>query len=72
VEEAVRGTSTLLKSIHILDGNTKDISKFFAKYERQIRAAGGIDLQVLGIGSDGHIGFNESTLLLPRRPASRR
>ena len=28
-------------------------------YERAIRAAGGVDLQVLGIGTDGHIGFNE-------------
>lgn len=30
-----------------------------AAYEREIREAGGIDLQILGIGSDGHIGFNE-------------
>lgn len=30
-----------------------------AEYEREIREAGGIDLQILGIGSDGHIGFNE-------------
>lgn len=28
-------------------------------YEQAIRAAGGIDLQVLGLGSDGHLGFNE-------------
>ena len=30
-------------------------------YEKQIKSAGGIDLQVLGVGTDGHIGFNEPT-----------
>lgn len=44
---------------HIPDGLTKDVPAFCARYEDQIRAAGGIDLQVLGIGTDGHIGFNE-------------
>ena len=55
------------KNVHIPDGNTKDIPKFCAKYEKQIRAAGGIDLQVLGIGTDGHIGFNEPTSSLASR-----
>ncbi|HEX8372069.1 MAG TPA: glucosamine-6-phosphate deaminase [Chthoniobacterales bacterium] len=36
-----------------------DVEEHCAIYEKQIRNAGGIDLQVLGIGSDGHIGFNE-------------
>ena len=45
----------------------QDIPKFCAKYEEQIRAAGGIDLQVLGIGTDGHIGFNEPTSSLASR-----
>src|SRR5882672_8528902 len=40
------------KNVHIPDGNAKDIPKFCAKYEKQIAAAGGIDLQVLGIGTD--------------------
>ncbi len=40
-------------------GNTVDPEEFCAWYEEQIREAGGIDLQVLGIGRDGHIGFNE-------------
>lgn len=35
------------------------IPKYCAMYEEEIRRAGGLDLQVLGIGSDGHIGFNE-------------
>jgi glucosamine-6-phosphate deaminase len=55
------------KSVHIPDGNAKDIPKFCANYEKQIRAAGGIDLQVLGIGTDGHIGFNEPTSSLVSR-----
>ena len=37
------------------------------RYEEQIRAAGGIDLQVLGIGRNGHIGFNEPTSSLRSR-----
>jgi len=40
-------------------GNTDDPEVFSEWYEQQIRTAGGIDLQVLGIGRDGHIGFNE-------------
>jgi glucosamine-6-phosphate deaminase len=46
---------------------TKDISKFCAHYEKLIRTAGGIDLQLLGIGTDGHIGFNEPTSSLASR-----
>jgi glucosamine-6-phosphate deaminase len=36
-------------------------------YEEKIHAAGGIDLQLLGIGTDGHIGFNEPTSSLASR-----
>lgn len=46
-------------NIHIPDGTTKDPARECADYEAAIRAAGGIDLQVLGIGRTGHIGFNE-------------
>lgn len=38
-----------------------DVPRACADYERAIAEAGGIDLQVLGIGSDGHVGFNEPT-----------
>ncbi len=41
------------------DGLATDIPAACAAYEEAIRAAGGIDLQILGIGTDGHIGFNE-------------
>lgn len=47
--------------VHIPDGMTKDVPAFCAAYEQAIVDAGGIDLQVLGIGSDGHVGFNEPT-----------
>ena len=55
------------EKIHIPDGNTLDVPAFCAGYEERIRAAGGIDLQVLGIGTDGHIGFNEPTSSLASR-----
>ena len=45
--------------IHLPDGLTGDVEAFCADYEARITAAGGIDLQLLGIGTDGHIGFNE-------------
>ena len=47
------------KNTHVLDGLAKNPAKECAAYEKAIKAAGGIDLQVLGIGSDGHIAFNE-------------
>lgn len=56
-----------VKNVHIPDGMAKDIPASCELYERQIQAAGGIDLQVLGIGTDGHIGFNEPTSSLTSR-----
>lgn len=41
------------------DGLAKDVEGFCAAYEDKIDAMGGIDIQVLGIGRNGHIGFNE-------------
>lgn len=41
------------------DGLAVDIPASCAEYEEAIAAAGGVDLQILGIGTDGHIGFNE-------------
>ena len=49
------------ENVHLPDGMAKDVPASCAAYEQAIVAAGGIDLQVLGIGSDGHIGFNEPT-----------
>ena len=41
------------------DGTADDIRVACSSYEEMILAAGGVDLQLLGIGTDGHIGFNE-------------
>ena len=48
-------------NIHIPDGTLEqeEADAFCTEYERKIRAAGGIDVQILGIGRTGHIGFNE-------------
>ena len=45
--------------IHFLDGSAPDLDAECNRYEEQIAAAGGLDLQILGIGANGHIGFNE-------------
>src|SRR5437588_7550634 len=49
------------QNIHVPDGTIRpeDAAAYCARYEQKIRRAGGIDLQVLGIGRSGHIGFNE-------------
>ncbi len=49
------------KNIHIPNGeiNKEDIKEHCRQYEKMIKDAGGIDLQILGIGNNGHIGFNE-------------
>jgi glucosamine-6-phosphate deaminase len=46
-------------NIHIPNGRAKDIELECIEYENKIKQAGGIDLQLLGIGRNGHIGFNE-------------
>lgn len=49
------------KNIHLPNGNAPkaEMKNYCASYEQAIEAAGGIDLQILGIGQNGHIGFNE-------------
>ena len=48
-----------LANTHVPDGNAADPQAECAGYDAAIRAAGGIDVQILGIGRNGHIGFNE-------------
>src|SRR5438067_2494664 len=50
-----------LANIHVPDGTLRpeEVEDFCLRYEQKIRRAGGIDLQILGIGRTGHIGFNE-------------
>ncbi|MEN3339421.1 MAG: glucosamine-6-phosphate deaminase [Acidobacteriota bacterium] len=52
---------------NFLDGSAADPDAECARYERAIADAGGIDLQVLGIGTNGHIGFNEPARELQSR-----
>ena len=47
------------ENTHLLDGMAGDLEQEARRYEALIAQAGGIDLQLLGIGNDGHIGFNE-------------
>ena len=48
-----------LEHIHFLNGAASDLDAECDRYEAAIERAGGIDLQLLGIGANGHIGFNE-------------
>lgn len=48
-----------LKNTNIPDGTNMDDEEECARYNAVIRKLGGVDLQLLGIGHDGHIGFNE-------------
>ena len=66
-ENLFRHLNIAPENVHIPDGNARDVPAFCIAYEQRIRDAGGIDLQVLGIGTDGHIGFNEPTSSLASR-----
>lgn len=56
------------KNVHVPDGSIRqDFEQYCEQYEQSIRNAGGIDLQILGIGKTGHIGFNEPTSSLASR-----
>lgn len=48
-----------VRNTHVPDGRALDFEVFCEHYEKLIRDEGGIDLQILGIGTDGHIAFNE-------------
>jgi glucosamine-6-phosphate deaminase len=47
------------KNVHLFRGDVKDLEALAEQVEARIRKVGGIDLQILGIGSNGHVGFNE-------------
>jgi len=47
------------QNVGMLDGRAANLAAECARYERAIDEAGGIDIQILGIGGNGHIGFNE-------------
>jgi glucosamine-6-phosphate deaminase len=58
-EELFNHVNINKENISIPDGLTEDPQGFCRAYEEKIKKAGGIDLQLLGIGSDGHWAFNE-------------
>jgi glucosamine-6-phosphate deaminase len=58
-EELFKHINIKKENIYIPDGQTADPKKFCTWYEQEIKKAGGIDLQLLGLGGDGHWGFNE-------------
>ncbi len=47
------------ENVHFLDGNAENSEKECARYDAEIEKSGGIDIQLLGIGNNAHIGFNE-------------
>jgi glucosamine-6-phosphate deaminase len=56
-----------LENTHLPDGMAADLAAECANYERMIAEHGGIDLQLLGIGQNGHLGFNEPLSALHSR-----
>jgi glucosamine-6-phosphate deaminase len=61
------GVNLRAERIHFLNGVAKNLDAECDSYEAAIAAAGGVDLQLLGIGTNGHIGFNEPGDDLPVR-----
>lgn len=55
------------ENIRLPDGLAADVPAHCAEYETAIQRAGGLDVQLLGVGRDGHIGFNEPTSSLASR-----
>ena len=55
------------ENTYVPDGLTTDVAAMCAAYERTIEDLGGVDLQLLGLGHDGHIGFNEPCDHFPAR-----
>jgi len=53
--------------VHVPDGDRTRLSTAGQRYEDAIRAAGGVDVQILGVGANGHVGFNEPTSSLSSR-----
>jgi glucosamine-6-phosphate deaminase len=61
------GVNLRPERINFLHGDAPDLDAECERYESAVEAAGGIDLQLLGIGANGHIGFNEPGDMLVAR-----
>ena len=66
-ENLFQHTNIVPSKTFVPDGMAADVQASCLHYEQMIHDAGGIDLQLLGIGSGGHIGFNEATSSLSSR-----
>jgi glucosamine-6-phosphate deaminase len=58
-ENLFKSVNIKLENTKVPNGEAKDVEKECAEYEAHVDALGGVDIQVLGIGRNGHIGFNE-------------
>lgn len=58
-------TDILESNVHFLDGNAKDVEAECARYDAQLDKAC-VDIQLLGVGKNGHIGFNEPSICFTR------
>ncbi len=58
-EQLFNSLDILEENVHFLDGNAEDCEAECQRYDNEINATGGIDIQLLGIGNNAHIGFNE-------------
>jgi glucosamine-6-phosphate deaminase len=66
-EHLFRHVNIDLRNTHLPDGRAPDLGAECRHYEKLITDAGGVDLQLLGIGKSGHIGFNEPLSALKSR-----
>lgn len=62
MENLFKHINMSMENINIPNGNAKNMEEECLNYERKIQQEGGIDIQVLGIGPNGHIGFNEPNI----------
>lgn len=58
-ENFFRHVNIKMENTHVPDGLSDDLQKTCEEFEEAIKRAGGIDIQLLGIGSNGHLAFNE-------------
>lgn len=55
----VETTDFRRENLHLIDGCAEDSETECKRYEKELQSTGGVDLQILGLGNDGHVGFNE-------------
>ncbi len=58
-DHLINNTNISPENFYFINGSTENLKEECRRYEEKIKDVGGIDLQILGIGEDGHIGFNE-------------